>query len=65
MNDLSGMTVNERLYVTKLLDSFDLAVKERSREKLLSILKLIDINEEQANSTIDLIFSNPNTYGYE
>ena len=49
----------------KLLEAFDLAVNKRDKEQLLEILKKVELSDEQANSTIDAIFSNPKKYGYE
>ena len=40
------MTVNERLYVSGLMDEFDKAVKEKDTQKVKSILENIEINEE-------------------
>jgi uncharacterized membrane protein YvbJ len=41
-----GMTVNERLYVSGLMDEFDKAVKEKDTQKVKSILENVEINEE-------------------
>ena len=60
-----GMTVNERLFEAKLLDEYDSAVKKRDKKTLVKILKQVALSEEQANATIDAIFSNPKKYGYE
>ena len=60
-----GMTVNERLFESKLFDAFDLAVIKRDKKKLLEILKTVELSDEQANSTVDAIFLNPKKYGYE
>lgn len=42
----SGMTVNERLYVSELMDAFDKAVKEKDIQKVKSILENVELNEE-------------------
>ena len=60
-----GMTVNERLFEAKLLEEYDSAVKKRDKKALVKILKKVAFSEEQANVTIDAIFSNPKKYGYE
>jgi len=41
-----GMTVNERLYVSGLMDAFDKAVKEKDIPKVKSILENVELNEE-------------------
>jgi hypothetical protein len=43
-NKYAGMTVNERLYVSGLLDKFDKAVNEKNIEEVVSILKNIELN---------------------
>jgi len=40
------MTVNERLYVSGLMDAFDKAVKEKDIPKVKSILENVELNEE-------------------
>lgn len=41
-----GMTVNERLYVSGLMDAFDKAVKEKDIPKVKSILENVELSEE-------------------
>ena len=40
----SGMTVNERLYISGKIDEFDSAVKEKNVEKIKAILKEIKVD---------------------
>jgi len=40
------MTVNERLYVSGLMNEFDMAVKEKDIAKVKAILKSVELNEE-------------------
>jgi hypothetical protein len=50
VDGLGGMTVNERLYVTGLLNEFDKA-KESDKAKARRILELLNVD----NSSIDKI----------
>ncbi len=43
-----GMTVNERLYISGLMDAFDKATKEEDIKKVIEILKEVEITEESA-----------------
>ena len=40
-----GMTVNERLFVSKKIDEFDKAVNEKDRIKVISILQSVELTE--------------------
>ena len=51
----SGMTVNERLYVSGLIDKYDEAVKKKDIKFAISILKAVDLGEE--NITANLKFA--------
>lgn len=48
----AGMTVNERLYVSGLMDDFDRAVAERDRPGLRSILEKIELGPESIEAII-------------
>lgn len=45
-NKYSGMTVNERLYVSGALDEFDKAVEEKDIDRVRSILSKVELSEE-------------------
>jgi len=45
----SGMTVNERLYISGLLQKFDDAVKEKDINKIIKILKEVELEESSIN----------------
>ena len=45
-NKYAGMTVNERLYVSGLIDEFDRAVSEKNTDAVVRILKEVELTEE-------------------
>jgi len=49
----AGMTVNERLYTSGLLEEFDKSVKEKDVEKVISILKKVDLTDESINPILE------------
>lgn len=51
--DYGGMTVNERLYVSGLIDDFDKAIKNNDLETLKSIVKKIDLDESYLKTIIE------------
>ena len=59
-----GMTVNERLYASGLIDEFDQAVKEKNSQRVIGILKKIDLaNEETINPILKQLGLVPPTVG--
>lgn len=46
MGKYGGMTVNERLYVSGLLDKFDRAVKNKDTQNIISILKEVEMTND-------------------
>ncbi len=55
----SGMTVNERLYISGLIDKYYEAVREKDIDAAISILKAVDLGEEniKANLKFDGLIS--------
>jgi len=49
----SGMTVNERLYVSGKIDEFDDAIEKKDVEKLKVILKEIEIDDASITSILE------------
>lgn len=45
-SEYSGMTVNERLYVSGYLKDFDSAIYTKNSNKLNSILRKIEVDEK-------------------
>jgi len=52
-NKYSGMTVNERLYVSGLLNEFDEAVENKDTEKVCSILKKVELTDESVKEILE------------
>lgn len=48
-----GMTVNERLYVSGLIDEFDEAVKEKNITTIVSILKKVELSDESIGPILE------------
>lgn len=42
--DFKGMTVNERLYLSGLMDAFDLARERHDKEQLIEILREVEVD---------------------
>lgn len=47
-----GMTVNERLYISGLMEKFDLAIKNKNVEEVIDILKKVEITDKSAIKAI-------------
>ena len=51
-NKYGGMTVNERLYVAGLIDDFYLAVEKKNVEKVVSVLKAVELGEDNTKAIL-------------
>ena len=51
-NKYGGMTVNERLWVSGLMEQFDSAVLKRNVDKVTKILKEVELNEPNINDIL-------------
>lgn len=52
-NKYAGMTVNERLYVSGLMDEFDKAVEEKNADRVRSILEKVELTEESIKPILE------------
>ena len=52
-NKYAGMTVNERLYVSGLMDVFDEAVKARGAERIRLILSNLELTEQSIRPILE------------
>jgi hypothetical protein len=59
-----GMTINERLVVSGLIDEFDAAARRRDRDATMAILRKVALTEKGAAHTADAILTDPSYYGY-
>jgi hypothetical protein len=60
---LSGMTVNERLSHCGLLDMFDTFARDGDRARMLQILKLVKLSDNEAESCVEAVLAHPTRYG--
>jgi len=60
----AGMTVNERLFASTLMDDFDAAARRRDRAQMISILVRVDLSKKDAARSVDTILATPQRYGY-
>lgn len=60
----SGMTVNERLGAAGLSSEFDSAILAWDRQRAISVLGQVAMDENSAAFTVDTILANPAKYGY-
>lgn len=51
-NKYKGMTVNERLFVSELSGKYHEAVKKKDIETVISILKTVDLDEENIKAIL-------------
>ena len=63
-DELSGMTVNERLFVTGRMTAFERAALSRDRQGMIDILMRVAFSQPSAAATTDAILANPSKYGY-
>jgi hypothetical protein len=52
-NQHGGMTVNERLYVSGLMDTFDKAIEEENVDQIILILKKIELTDLSINPILE------------
>lgn len=52
-NKYAGMTVNERLYVSGLMNEFDKAVAEKNTEKVREVLERVELTEESIKPILE------------
>ena len=52
-NKYAGMTVNERLYVSGLIDEFDKAVGDKNIEEAIRILKRVELPNDSIKPILE------------
>ena len=51
--DFSGMTVNERLFLSGLMNKFDLAIKLKDCKQVEEILRLVDLDTKSIEGILE------------
>ena len=64
MDNLEGMTVNERLVELGLIENFDQQIRQRNGKGAIDILLQAKFSSKQAEETVHTILANPGKYGY-
>ena len=54
-NKYAGMTVNERLYVSGLMDEFDEAVEKKNADKVRAILEKVALTEDSIKPILETL----------
>lgn len=49
----AGMTVNERIYVSGLMDEFDKAVSEKKTDEVIRILKTVELGDDSIEPILE------------
>jgi reverse gyrase len=49
----AGMTVNERIYVSGLMDEFDKAVSEKDTDDVIRILKTVELGDDSIEPILE------------
>lgn len=57
----AGMSVNERLFVAGLLETFDDSVRKRDRSAMIALLRKVGL-ADQAEGVADRILADPRRY---
>jgi hypothetical protein len=52
-NKYAGMTVNERLYASGLMDEWDKAVSEKNTTEVVRILKDVELTDENIRPILE------------
>jgi hypothetical protein len=63
IDQIAGMTVNERLAHFDLFRAFDSAVAARDLSAVVSVLRQARVTDQQAHQTAAEILANPTHYG--
>lgn len=64
IDNIAGMSVNERLFHFGLLQAFDSAVDTRQIAEIVRVLLLAKFTDAEAQETASAIIANPSFYGF-
>ncbi len=51
-NRYGGMTANERLYFSGLMDKYDTAIERKNTAEVIAILKEVELSEENIHAVL-------------
>ncbi|HZV36019.1 MAG TPA: hypothetical protein VFB72_15695 [Verrucomicrobiae bacterium] len=58
----AGMTVNERLFVSGLLERFRIAARRGDRRGMISMLKRLSLSDKYAAQWVDTMLGDPKAF---
>ena len=64
MSVYAGMTVNEKLVISRQIAEWDKAGAKRDRARMIEILMAADLTETQSAQTTDAVLANSGKSGY-
>ena len=64
MARFGGLTLNERLHVSGLLERFDEAIHSQNKDEAVKLLLKTGMRKVEAEETVGEIIKDPKAYGY-
>ncbi len=63
-SELAGMTLNERLFACRCMKEWDTSVRDRDRERMISVLMKVGLTRDGAGFTVDAVLKDPVKFGF-
>ena len=64
IDNIAGLTVNERLFHFGLFQAFDSTVESQQISDIIKVLRLAKFTEAEVQETASAIIANPSFYGF-